>query len=234
VVPTREPARVHAVVSSSGSGRRLARLDPADEAAYRHAVGRLVPAIEGSLGSGVMANRVLGRGALEWASLEPWRPARRAFNRALGRLATRGDVTLIDVRCCYRSIEPPVVGSCLDALPRADVAGVIRLLRRFEDDGVRGLPVGPEPSAILANAVLSEVDRAIRRTGARHIRWVDDIALVARGDAGRALALEAAAEALDALGLALNARKTRILLSETLRRSASAFVVSSPHPGALP
>lgn len=233
-MPTREPARVHAVATASGGRRWLAWLNPADEASYGRSVSRLVPAIEGSLGPGVMANRVLGRGAVERTSLEPWRPARNAFHGALRRLAARGDVTLIDVRRCYGSIEPQAVQSCLRGLCRKDVADVVRLLRRFEDDGVQGLPVGPEPSAILANAILSKVDRAIRRTRARHIRWVDDVALGASDEAGTARALEAAGEALDALGLALNERKTRVLAAETLRCSASPIVLSRSQARPLP
>ncbi len=44
------------------------------------------------------------------------------------------------------------------------------------------------PSAVLANAVLGELDRAVRSTGARHVRWVDDVVLWgARAEVRRAL-----------------------------------------------
>lgn len=233
-MPTREPVRVMAVARASGGFRRLARLDPADRAAYHRAVSRLVPAIEGSLWPCVRANRVRGRGARAWTSLEPWGPARRGFGRAVRRLAAWGDVTLIDVRDCYGSIEPRVVEASLRGLWREDVADVVRLLRRFEDDGVRGLPIGPEPSAILANAILSGLDRAIGRSGARHLRWVDDVVVVGRDEAEAARAMEAAREALTALGLALNEQKTRVVPTEALRRSTSALVLSRPRVRALP
>ncbi|HEV8564652.1 MAG TPA: RNA-directed DNA polymerase [Actinomycetota bacterium] len=233
-MPTFEPVRVIAVARASGGFRRLARLDPADGATYDRAVSRLVPAIEGSLWPCVWANRVRGRGAREWTSLEPWGPARRGFGRAMRRLAARGDVTMIDVRDCYGSIEPRVVEASLRGICREDVADVVRLLRRFENGGVRGLPIGPEPSAILANAILSGLDRAIGRSGARHVRWVDDVAMVGRDEAEAAHALEAAREALAELGLALNEQKTRVLPAEALRRSTSALVLSRPRARALP
>ena len=62
-------------------------------------------------------------------------------------------------------------------LLRVDLAGDDRLgswgrrprtpsafLERLHERGVRGLPIGPDPSAVLANAVLAEMDRAIRST----------------------------------------------------------------------
>jgi hypothetical protein len=229
---THEPAAGES--GAAPSRRPLARLDPRDEASYASAVGRLVPAIEARLGPDVLANRALGRGALEHTTLESWVEPRRGFHRALRRLAGRGDVTMIDVLDCYGTIRPHTVESALGPLHRRDAAGIVRLLGRFEDAGVRGLPVGPEPSAILANAVLSGLDRALDRAGVRHVRWVDDVAIASGDEASARRALGAAVEALEALGLALNERKTRVLPAETLRCSASALVLSRPGPRALP
>jgi hypothetical protein len=134
-------------------------------------------------------------------------------------------VTLIDVHRCYGSIDVAAVASRLRGLSRRDVAALLRLLGRFEDEGMQGLPIGPEPSAILANAVLAGVDEALRRTRVRHVRWVDDVA-IAGDDAGSARAVDAAAEALASVGLTINERKTRIVSFESLRRSASAPIPS--------
>jgi hypothetical protein len=229
---TREPAGGD--VGAAPSRRSLTRLDPADGASYARAVSALVPAIEARLGPDVMANRALGRGAFEDTTLESWVEPRRAFHRELRRLASRGDVTMIDVFDCYGSIRPRTVESALRRFRRGDSARVLRLLGRFEDAGVRGLPVGPQPSAILANAVLFGLDRALDRAGVRHVRWVDDIALASSDEASARRALGVAVEALDALGLALNDRKTRVLPAETLRCSASALALSRPGPRALP
>lgn len=230
-MPTIQPARGRPDVACGA--KPLTRLDPRDDDRYARVVSRLVPAIEASLGPRVMANRAVGRGAFEGTRLESWEAPRRAFHRSLRRLGSRGDVTMIDVLDCYGSIQPPVVESSLRFLPRKDVADVVRMLQRFEDAGVRGLPVGPEPSAILANAVLARVDRAFDRVGVRYLRWVDDIALPTSDGTVAGRALEIAAEALDALGLALNEGKTRVLPGENLRCSASPLL-SRANQRALP
>ena len=72
-----------------------------------------------------------------------------------------------------------------------------------------GLPVGPEPSAVVANAVLTPVDRALSDAGIRHLRWVDDLVLAAE-DPGAAL--EVLRGSLATVGLRLNERKTRVVL----------------------
>jgi hypothetical protein len=207
---------------STRGSRRAIRLAAAEAIAYARAVAPLVPAIEGRLGPAVYANRVIGRGSRAWTRLEPWHPARLGFDRAVRRLGRLGDVTLVDVRRCYASIDPAAVEGSLRDLGRDEVAAVLRILNRFERSGTRGLPIGPDPSAILANGVLRRMDRAIRRAGARHVRWVDDVAIAAPTEAAAARAIEAARDALAAIGLVLHEGKTRVLAAESLRRSASA------------
>ena len=61
-----------------------------------------------------------------------------------------------------RSISPETIAALLGP----EAAHAVAVLRRFRERGVRGLPIGPEPSAILANAVLSRLDDAIRTAAA--------------------------------------------------------------------
>src|SRR5205807_804496 len=112
---------------------------------------------------------------------------------AHGRLVVHADV-----RRCYPSITPGTVAGALEELGACgeDVRAVVALLDRFQEEGVSGLPVGPDPSAVLANAVLASVDRTLERLGCRHVRWVDDVWASAR-DADHARS------ALDRLRLAL-------------------------------
>ncbi len=194
--------------------RWLARLDPAEEAAYRAAVGSLAGRIELSLGSQVMANRVVPLSARGDLTLEPWRTARRRFLReARAGAAGAGALLVADVRRCYASIDPTRVGERLRSIgcPPREVASVVGLLRRFESDGVRGLPVGPEPSAVLANAVLARADRAVAAAGARHLRWVDDFAVFARDRAHAERVLWELAACLEGMGLGLAEEKTRFV-----------------------
>jgi histidine ammonia-lyase len=80
--------------------------------------------------------------------------------------------------------------------------------------GVRGLPVGPDASAVLANVVLAPVDRTLADEGIEHLRWVDDIVVTA---ADPRAALSAIRRALERIGLRLNERKTRIVDPASLR-----------------
>src|SRR5205809_1035983 len=70
--------------------------------------------------------------------------------------------------------------------------------RALRDEGVRGLPVGPDPSAILANGILAIADRAAAAEAGGHpIRWVDDVVLVAAGRRSATRAFDAWRRALE-------------------------------------
>jgi hypothetical protein len=209
--PGREDAlapRFEAIPKPSGGLRWLTRLDRAGLARYEAAVGPLVGRIERTLGPEVHAIHARRSGS-GWGVV-PWRPARRAWRRAL-RSAVGGAgpgtaFATADIRDCYGSISPGTIRAILG--PDAD--GLARLLASFAEAGVRGLPIGPDPSAFLANAVLARLDETLRRAGVEHVRWVDDV--IAWGDAGDVRrALDHLAASAAALGLELHDRKTGVL-----------------------
>jgi hypothetical protein len=213
--PARPPARTdpagprfEPILKPGGGLRWITRLDPAGDVEYRQAVRPLAGRIERALGPEVFAIRT--RPAPGGWRPTPWGPARAAWRRTLRNVidgATRGTAFAVaDVRDCYGSISPETV----HALLGPEAAHAVAFLRRLQEGAVRGLPVGPDPSAILANAVLSEMDRAIRGTGARHLRWVDDIVLWgSRADVGHTLS--ALDDVAARMGLALHQDKTRFL-----------------------
>jgi Reverse transcriptase (RNA-dependent DNA polymerase) len=196
--------------------REVTVLHPTLAARYTELVSSVALRVDGALSPSVAANRVAV------ASLDPprlvlrsFRGERIAFGRLLAGLARRTPCLLFaDVRECYRSIAPGVVGSSLRALGcgGSSVDAIVAFLRGLRELGVEGLPVGPDPSAVLANAVLSEVDRALERLGPPHVRWVDDLVVGVDGSIGAARALEVTREALDRVGLRLNDAKTRVVL----------------------
>ena len=209
--PSRESgsvARLVPIPKAGGGMRWLTRLDPAGEAAYRRAVRPVAGRIERSLGPEVLALRA--RPSADGWRLRPRRPARDTWRTALRAAvdrATPGIVfAVVDVRDCYGSITPEILATLLG--PSA--APAVAVLRRLREEGVRGLPVGPEPSAILANAVLRELDGALRAAGVDNVRWVDDAVLWGRGDDVRR-ALDAIRRAGAGVGLELHERKTRVL-----------------------
>ena len=174
-------------VRHAGTERRFVLLDAPTREWYVDLVARSAGAIEELLSPSVMANRVAS-----WTVrppelvLRPWRLERRLFaSRLAGLAARRRTIAFADVRRCYASMSPSIVGAALDraGIPTAcEVEGFLAGLERI---GVEGLPVGPQASAVLANAVLAQVDRALLEAGVEHLRWVDDVVLSGGGRLGR-------------------------------------------------
>ncbi len=194
------PIRWERSTKPRGGERRIARLDPRDDATYRRLVAPLVPAIERSLGPGVFGNRTVdGRTA-------PWPQQRRAWRRATrSAIARVEDVTVIvsDVRDCYGSMGEPALA------PLALDGELTAFLRSLTEAGVRGLPVGPDPSAILANGILAIADHDAAAADCHPIRWVDDVIFVAAGRRSAQGAFGAWRRSLERLGLHAHDGKTR-------------------------
>jgi hypothetical protein len=202
-------------ISRVGGGtRELAVLDPLVHASYRALVGRMAPAIERVLGPSVVVGRCLRR--RHGLVLEPWRRAWRRHRRAVADLSRACAPALrMDVRDFFGSIEgDPLCEAVRRAgAEREDVATLRIMLRRFAACGIRGLPVGPEPSAVLANLALTEADRALARLGLPFVRWCDDVT-VGLARTAPAEAMEAWADALRRADLRPAPEKTRLVLPE--------------------
>jgi Reverse transcriptase (RNA-dependent DNA polymerase) len=205
------PVRFEQLLKPGGGFRLLSRLDPADLKDLQRIVVGLGPRIEASLGPEVRANRILGRGP----ALAPWGPARGAWAAEVDRrLRSRPRSVLVaDVRDCYASIRGPALAHALRRSGAREelVQGLLDLLAHLADEGIQGLPVGPEPSAVLANVVLACGDRALRKTGTSHLRWVDDFVVSTTGRLHSIRALDALRRSLGEWGLELNEPKTAIL-----------------------
>ncbi|MGH2540283.1 MAG: RNA-directed DNA polymerase [Actinomycetota bacterium] len=216
--PPGAPVTIERIPKPDGGHRALVRLGADDGWRYAAAVLAVLPEVERALASTVFANRAMRTegAATGRAILEPWPTARARYLRAVRAAGSvPGRAWFVgDVADCYGSITPRVVGRALRSMgvdPRL-TTGIETLLRSFEDRGVRGLPIGPAPSAVLANAVLASVDHAVARAaGAPALRWVDDVVVVAPR-ASRARAAEAAYErSLRKIGLRPHPVKTRVV-----------------------
>jgi Reverse transcriptase (RNA-dependent DNA polymerase) len=196
-----------------GRIRKLAELSADDARAYEDAVAPLVPGIEASLGGAVLANRAEHPGPRGLVRLRDWRTARRPWGRGIGA-AARAPATLVaDVADCYASLRPPAVEGALRRLgaDAGDASRVRRWLDAIREHGIEGLPVGPDASAILANAALASVDAALTAAGVPHLRWVDDFLVLAPSLRRAHGARDALLASLDRLGLVPNEDKTEIL-----------------------
>ncbi|MGZ5213468.1 MAG: RNA-directed DNA polymerase [Actinomycetota bacterium] len=208
------PIRWDVIPKAGGGERRLVVPSQADELAFARSVAGAAPVIRLALGSESHANRVVAWDPTRGPILEPWGRARRRWQREVRRLWSAARcVAVTDVRACYPSIAPGVMTDRLRALgaPEACVHEIGAWLRVFHDVGVDGLPVGPTASALLADAVLSVGDDAIRASGAAHVRWVDDVTIFAPDAPTRAAALEALRRVWAPLGLELHDGKTALL-----------------------
>jgi len=88
-------------------------------------------------------------------------------------------------------------------------AGVHDQGRLFPTD--RGTPQGGVISPLLSNILLTPFDREMRRRGYKLTRYADDWVVTCSSAADAHAALEAARKILEALGVRLNSRKTRIV-----------------------
>ena len=218
-VPTRPalrgPIRWMTAPKPRGGTRMLARLSFEDDVRFGCAVARIVPFVECARGREAVANRVDRSDPRQGVtSFEPWPRARRRWERELRRLErTARVIASTDVRECYASIDPIVVQDRLGSLgaPPEIASEVGSWLRVFGDAGVVGLPVGPEASAVLADAVLFAGDTALRVEGLAHLRWVDDVVIAAPDRRSAVRALDRLREAWAAVGLEVHDGKTIIL-----------------------
>jgi hypothetical protein len=191
--------------------RLLCRLDAELSARYTSVVAGVAPVIERALAPQVLAHRVAVVSRRPPAIvLRDWRRERAGLESE--RLRIGGLVVRTDVTDCYGSISLEAVrdglGSC-DA-DEAGTAACLRVLWELANEGVRGLPVGPVPSAVLANAVLAAGDAALCRLGVGFVRWVDDWWIGVRSTAHATEVLGFLGEAVAAVGLRLNERKTHV------------------------
>jgi hypothetical protein len=125
------------------------------------------------------------------------------------------------VRDCFGAIDDAVLRRALG--DRA--AGVTAVLRPMWGQGVRGLPAGPDGSALVANWILGTVDAAIADAGGVPFRWVDDWAVRVGDRRGAAAVLVALERRLTELGLALHPAKTVVV---RLPRGAPIPATASP------
>lgn len=188
----------------------MAVLAEPDARRWEEVGGRVALQLERRLDRRVLANRTIGRPG-GW-SLQPLGAALPRAHRLAPRIAARSPAVLrTDVAAFYPSVRPEILHRALRScgVEPNDATEAADLLDGWGSHGYPGLPIGPPASAVMANAVLRPVDRALRPL--RFIRWVDDY-LIGLPDAAVASAvLERIDEALARLGLRRSTDKTAVV-----------------------
>jgi hypothetical protein len=139
-----------------------------------------------------------------------------------------------DIADFFGSVSPESVGRALsDAGVAQSTNDHIVSLLQLWSRRAKGLPVGPNASKILAEAVLCRVDRLLLAQGVEYVRYVDDFKLIApdRGTAERDAQILAAV--LEENGFTLNADKTEYVeptqaVSKPLIRLAANYERDAP------
>jgi len=86
---------------------------------------------------------------------------------------------------------------------------ILRIFRHWQlRDGLQGLPIGPEISAVLGNFLLGPVDGWLEASGYAHLRWSDDILTFGQTIASCKGSIAVIDEVLADLGLTRSADKT--------------------------
>ncbi len=189
----------------SSSDRPLVILSVRDRIAHRAIADLLSPKIEPDLCESCRAFR---KGA----------SARKAADD-LGRWIEAGEpwVLRADIETFFDSIDRDRL--CTMLAPYVDEAGLLfleRVLRcRVFDrdqvsDMVSGIAQGSPLSPLLANLYLSRTDEAMESSHPRYMRYCDDLIVLGPDEDQVKQARDLATECVEALGLSLNARKTRI------------------------
>lgn len=202
-----DPVETWAEPKPGGGRRTMARLSGRDAARWQGVADRVVALVERTLGDEVAANRSASRTRWEPG---PLGPALVRARRLAASVAMRSEaVVRADVANFYGSVTPSVVHASLRraGAERDDATTAADLVDGWGSDGCRGLPIGPSPSALVANAALVPLDEALG--GLDFLRWVDDV-LVGTPENRVDETLDRLDEALDAIGLRRSAAKTSV------------------------
>lgn len=191
--------------------RRLAQLHPLDDLWIRVLVDQLLAGSSPRMHDGACSARltVAPPGWRLQRSNEAWNRLRRRASMimATGRYAT---LVKCDVRRCYPSMSIEVIERALrwHGIDAKSAAPLLEMLGQLRQAGApKGLPIGPEASAVVAGLVLAVVDSVLSDAGIVHLRYSDDTFIFVPNGSNPASARESFGEALDVIELEANAEK---------------------------
>ncbi len=196
--------------------RMLSSVDTIDELAYRILIA---PAAVGAarLSRSVVAHRIEHVDGV-WRSAgvrSGWRERKTELEATFEADASLW-LAITDVKSYYPSLKVETIVNALNSL-RVSSAGVdaaIQVLWNFDalPGATRGVPIGPEASAVLGTIGLVSVDRRLA-TG-KFVRLVDDVWCVAASEPEAIATVEMIREQLALHALADNPEKLKILDAE--------------------
>jgi hypothetical protein len=143
------------------------------------------------------------------------RASKRAELRSRGRYLLFADLVRF-----YPSIYTHSIAWALHSKARAKVNRspslllgneIDQLVRNCQDGQTNGIPVGPDTSLLIAEVLLSKVDRKLAKAHLKGFRYIDDYELVFDSEADALKALSKLESALLEFELHLNPNKTKVV-----------------------
>jgi hypothetical protein len=132
-------------------------------------------------------------------------------------------VLTVDISDFYNQISHHSVENQLDrcGVSAPDIKIVLNLLKSSTDSISKGIPIGPHPMHLVAEASLIPLDDLLKQRGIEFCRYVDDINVFCENEERAQVALFAIAGALDQYHkLSLNRQKTQIMTADRFRTLA--------------
>lgn len=221
------PSHVLTLHQEGKPPRWVEQLTPIDLGLQQHLLGLLAPVFDRWFRPASMAYRPgLGRDA-----------ALQATRSALSEGFTQ--VARTDIKACFDSIDQarllsiletllPATDQLLRAALRAALSQPMRVdgtIRERSSGVTQGAPLSP----LLANVMLTPLDRALEALPVRCVRYADDLLILARSPAQARDALALCRSAASSLGFELAAGKTGL---SSLQQGFT-FLGEAFHPGAV-
>lgn len=198
-----------ALVYEYGSGIEQRRIDRSEETIFSY---RFAPSPDGTL----------------YNSGGSWNDF---WLRCLNLSNEHSHALVVDVADFYNQIYHHTLENQLaeSGFPNQAIQWILRLLKVVSANVSRGIPVGPHPAHILAEASLIPVDNSLKTRGASFCRFVDDIVIFADSESRARERLYQVAEILDKQQrLQVQRAKTKVLSSRELQDLCRSMIEDRP------
>ena len=170
------PPRALAWPKARGGYRVVHQLEPLDAIVYVALVHAVAPQIAASrMGPEVACSYRIN---VDRSSFFVGGSGFARYREQCEKLSKQYDYVLTtDVSDFYNQIYLHRVCNAIELVSTNKDAGaeIERFITRLNNKASQGIPVGPAPSVVLAEAVMMDVDQHIANEGFDHVRYVDDI-----------------------------------------------------------
>lgn len=196
---------------SDGSLRWLHVAAPEELIVLRTAAGHVGRSTDQLLSSRVYSNRLDRR-------YRCWQFRKKAWRKFIDRGVSLLDglrhsaMCRTDIESYYPTVDIERLRSVLQESRCLESAAllILKVLGQWQlRDSLRGIPIGPEVSAIIGNFFLHPVDRLLEAKGYEHLRWSDDILIFGPTLARCQGSMAVLDEVLSDLHLTRSVKKTR-------------------------